>query len=91
VSSASAVSPRSSRLLNFDGSPLQVTRALLAAGGSATSASGVAVPTTALLQEFDVLATKWLAKISAKPSKELDVELLKAVREGALAGVTGAK
>lgn len=71
--------------------PTQVARALIAAGSSATSASGVAVPPTPLVQEFDVLSTKWLAKISAKPTKELDADLLKAVREGALAGEGGAK
>lgn len=69
----------------------QTSRALLSAGSSATSASGVALPRSAVLQEFDILSTKWLTKILSSPSKDLDSTLLAAVREGALSQETVAK
>ena len=65
--------------LNF-----QVTQSLLANPPSAPSPSGVQTPPVADLREFELLATKWLAKITSGSSADVDIKLLEAVKSEAL-------
>lgn len=69
--------------------PFQTTRALLSSPTS-PSATGVPPPSVATLKEFDLLATKWIAKLyTSNPAVPKDAR--SAVLDGFLKGSAGEK